>query len=71
MNRMKAGIGKIEGRAFVDSAPVHERAWASKSGLGWVGKNTLLINKDSGSYFFLAELIIDLKLEADGPIKDY
>ena len=71
MNRMKAGIGQIEGRAFVDSAPVHERAWASKSGLGWVGKNTLLINKDSGSYFFLAELIIDLKLEADGPIKDY
>ena len=71
MNRMKAGIGRIEGRVFVDSAPVHERAWASKSGLGWVGKNTLLINKDSGSYFFLAELIIDLKLESDGPIKDY
>jgi len=71
MDRMKAGIGRIEGRAFVDSAPVHERAWASKSGLGWVGKNTLLINKDSGSYFFLAELILDLKLEADGPIKDY
>jgi len=71
MDRMKAVLGRIEGRAFVDSAPVHERAWASKSGLGWVGKNTLLINKDSGSYFFLAELILDLKLEADGPIKDY
>jgi len=71
MDRMKVSIGNIEGRVFVDSAPVHERAWASKSGLGWVGKNTLLINKDAGSYFFLAELILDLKLESDGPIKDY
>ncbi len=71
MDRMKVSIGNVEGRVFVDSAPVHERAWAAKSGLGWIGKNTLLINKNSGSYFFLAELILDLKLESDGPIKDY
>ena len=71
MDRMKVSIGNVEGRVFVDSAPVHERAWAAKSGLGWIGKNTLLINKDAGSYFFLAELILDLKLESDGPIKDY
>ena len=71
MDRMKVSIGNVEGRVFVDSAPVHERAWAAKSGLGWIGKNSLLINKDAGSYFFLAELILDLKLESDGPIKDY
>jgi epoxyqueuosine reductase len=64
-------IGEVEGRVFVDSAPVHERAWAAKSGLGWVGKNSLLLNKQMGSFFFLAELIIDLELEVDGPIKDY
>lgn len=64
-------IGEIEGRVFVDSAPVMERQWAEKSGLGWTGKNTLLITKNQGSFFFLAELIIDLELEADGPIKDY
>ncbi|CAD5291284.1 MULTISPECIES: tRNA epoxyqueuosine(34) reductase QueG [unclassified Imperialibacter] len=64
-------IGAVEGRVFVDSAPVHERAWAAKSGLGWVGKNSLLLNKQMGSFFFLAELIIDLELEADGPMKDY
>lgn len=64
-------IGAIEGRVFVDSAPVMERQWAERSGLGWVGKHTLLINKESGSFFFLAELIIDLELEPDGPIKDY
>jgi len=71
MDRLEAEIGQVEGRVFVDSAPVMERQWAAKSGLGWVGKNTLLINKDQGSFFFLAELIIDLELEADGPIKDY
>ena len=71
MDRLEAKIGQVEGRVFVDSAPVMERQWAAKSGLGWVGKNTLLINKDQGSFFFLAELIIDLELEADGPIKDY
>jgi len=64
-------IGEIEGRVFVDSAPVMDKAWAKKSGLGWVGKNTNLINKSSGSFFFIAEIILDLELEADGPIKDY
>ncbi len=59
--------GKINGRCFVDSAPVLERAWAEKSGLGWNGKNTLLIQKKQGSFFFLAELIIDLELEYDEP----
>lgn len=68
---LKTEVGEIEGRVFVDSAPVMERQWAEKSGLGWIGKNTLLINKNSGSFFFLAELIIDLELEPDGPIKDY
>ena len=64
-------IGEVNGRAFVDSAPVHERAWAKKSGLGWIGKNSLLLNRSMGSFFFLAELIVDLELEYDGPIKDY
>ena len=65
-------IGEINGRAFVDSAPVMERQWAQKSGLGWKGKNSLLLNKSSGSYFFLAELIIDLPLIYDAPsAKDY
>lgn len=64
-------IGEINGRAFVDSAPVMDKVWASRSGLGWVGKNTNLINPKRGSYFFIAELIIDLELEYDGPIKDY
>ncbi|KYG79460.1 epoxyqueuosine reductase [Roseivirga seohaensis] len=71
MSILKEEIGDVEGRVFVDSAPVMERQWAAKSGLGWLGKNTLLINKGRGSYFFLAELIIDLELESDGPIKDY
>ncbi len=71
MDRIQEEIGAVEGRVFVDSAPVHERAWAAKSGLGWIGKNSLLLNKQMGSFFFLAELIIDLELEPDGPIKDY
>jgi epoxyqueuosine reductase len=58
-------IGEINGRAFVDSAPVLDRVWAKKAGLGWIGKNTNLINKKTGSFFFLAELIIDLELEYD------
>ncbi|MGE0590488.1 MAG: tRNA epoxyqueuosine(34) reductase QueG [Cyclobacteriaceae bacterium] len=64
-------IGEINGRAFVDSAPVMERAWAQRSGVGWIGKNSLLLNRKAGSFFFLTELIIDLELEADGPVKDY
>ena len=64
-------IGEIHGRAFVDSAPVMERAWAKRSGTGWIGKNTLLLNREMGSFFFLAELIVDLELEYDGPAKDY
>lgn len=71
MLRIQDEIGQVEGRVFVDSAPVHERAWAAKSGIGWVGKNSLLLNREMGSFFFLAELIIDLALEPDGPIKDY
>ncbi|WP_091371522.1 tRNA epoxyqueuosine(34) reductase QueG [Mucilaginibacter mallensis] len=58
-------IGEVGGRAFVDSAPVLDKAWAKKAGLGWTGKNSNLINKKSGSFFFLAELIIDLDLEYD------
>ncbi|MCK5703260.1 MAG: tRNA epoxyqueuosine(34) reductase QueG, partial [Cyclobacteriaceae bacterium] len=64
-------IGEVNGRAFVDSAPVMERQWAAKSGLGWLGKNTLLINNKQGSFFFIAELILDLELEYDRPVKDY
>ena len=64
-------IGAVSGRAFVDSAPVMDRAWAKKSGLGWIGKNTLLISKKSGSFFFIGELILDLELTPDGPIRDY
>lgn len=58
-------IGEVGGRAFVDSAPVLDKAWAKKAGLGWIGKNANLINKKSGSFFFLAELIVDLELEYD------
>jgi len=71
MHSIAEEIGAVEGRAFVDSAPVLDKAWAAKSGLGWVGKHTNLINKQQGSFFFIAELIIDLELEPDGPIKDY
>jgi epoxyqueuosine reductase len=64
-------IGEVGGRVFVDSAPVMDKAWAKKSGLGWVGKNTNLIHPKHGSFFFIAELILDLELEPDGPIRDY
>ena len=65
-------IGEINGRGFVDSAPVLERAWATKSGLGWIGKNGNLINKKSGSFFFIATLIVDIELIYDNPFaKDY
>jgi epoxyqueuosine reductase len=69
---MKEKIGEVNGRGFVDSAPVLERSWAVKSGLGWVGKNGNLISKNSGSFFFLATLITDLSLTYDDPFaKDY
>ncbi len=71
LNSIKEQIGDISGRAFVDSAPVLDKAWAKKGGLGWIGKNANLINKQQGSFFFIAELIIDLELEYDGPVKDY
>ena len=69
---IKENIGEVNGRGFVDSAPVLERAWAQKSGLGWVGKNGNLINKQAGSFFFIATLIVDIALQYDNPIaKDY
>lgn len=64
-------IGQVGGRAFVDSAPVLEKAWAAKSGLGWVGKHSNLLTKSTGSFYFLAELILDLELQADAPVTDH
>lgn len=71
LEELRLSIGDIDGRAFVDSAPVMERAWAQRAGMGWIGKNSLLLNKRMGSFFFLAELIIDLELDYDSPVKDY
>ncbi|MFC2125445.1 tRNA epoxyqueuosine(34) reductase QueG [Bacteroidota bacterium] len=71
ITRIKEQIGETVGRGFVDSAPVMERAWAMKSGLGWTAKNTQVINRKMGSFFFLAELIIDLELVPDDPVKDH
>jgi epoxyqueuosine reductase len=72
MALIKENIGAIHGRGFVDSAPVLERTWAQRSGLGWVGRNGNLINKQSGSFFFIATLITDLELICDDPFaKDY
>ncbi|UII29475.1 tRNA epoxyqueuosine(34) reductase QueG [Fulvivirga maritima] len=71
LEMIREEIGDVDGRVFVDSAPVMERAWAEKSGVGWIGKNSLILRKQAGSFFFLAELIIDLELEHDGPVKDY
>jgi len=68
---LKKHIGEINGRIFVDSAPVMERAWAQKSGLGWIGKNSLLLNKSMGSFFFLTEIILDIEFEYDRPVKDF
>lgn len=69
---IKENIGDVHGRGFADSAPVLEKSWAQKSGLGWIGKNGNLITKHAGSFFFIATLITDLELEADDPFaKDY
>ncbi|MEQ7801732.1 tRNA epoxyqueuosine(34) reductase QueG [Pedobacter sp. ASV1-7] len=69
LNFIREEIGEVAGRAFVDSAPVLDRAWAKRAGIGWIGKNSNLINKKSGSFFFLAELIIDLELQYDQPFQ--
>lgn len=71
LNFIKEQAGDVNGRIFVDSAPVMDKAWAKKSGLGWIGKNSNLINKQQGSFFFIGEIILDLELPEDGPIKDY
>ncbi|WP_076381315.1 tRNA epoxyqueuosine(34) reductase QueG [Filimonas lacunae] len=70
--RIRLNIGAVEGRGFVDSAPVLERSWAQLTGAGWIGKNGNLISKQNGSFFFIATLIIDLELEYDDPFaKDF
>jgi epoxyqueuosine reductase len=70
VENIRTTIGDIDGRIFVDSAPVMERSWAQRSGAGWIGKNSLLLTR-GGSYFFIAELISDMELTPDGPMRDY
>lgn len=70
-NFIEEEIGEIDGRYFVDSAPVLDKAWAARSGLGWVGKHTLMLSKQKGSYFFVSEIICDLELEYDTPATDH
>ncbi len=64
-------IGEVNGRAFVDSAPVLDKVWAAKSGLGWIGKHSNLLTQQIGSFYFIAELIVDLELEYDSPVTDH
>jgi epoxyqueuosine reductase len=71
VERIREEIGDVHGRVFVDSAPVLEKAWAVKSGVGWIGKNANVITKGSGSFFFLAELILDLELVPDSAVSDH
>jgi epoxyqueuosine reductase len=71
MQVLQEEIGEIQGRVFVDSAPVLDKVWAAKAGLGWIGKHTNLISKQAGSFYFIAELIIDLPLEQDAPVTDH
>ena len=71
LHLIQSEIGEVSGRAFVDSAPVLDKAWAAKSGLGWVGKNSNLITQKVGSFYFIAELIVDLELEYDTPTTDH
>lgn len=68
---LRSALGDLDGRCFVDSAPVMERAWAERSGLGWVGKNSLILRKNTGSYFFLAELVLDYDFVPDLPVADH
>ncbi len=71
MHFIEGEIGEVHGRAFVDSAPVLDRAWAERSGLGWIGKHSLLLTQNAGSFYFIGELIIDLDLEPDQPTTDH
>lgn len=71
MKGIREKIGDIDGRVFTDSAPVMDKAWARKSGVGWMGKHTIMINRQIGSFILLGEIISDLELIADNPIKDY
>jgi epoxyqueuosine reductase len=71
VNFINEEIGEVGGRAFVDSAPVMDKAWAANSGLGWIGKNSNLIHPKNGSFFFIGELILDIELEPDQPIRDH
>jgi epoxyqueuosine reductase len=71
MQHIQDEVGEVDGRVFVDSAPVLDKAWAQRSGLGWIGKHTNLIHKKAGSFFFIAELIIDLELDYDRPVTDH
>jgi epoxyqueuosine reductase len=71
LKSIKREIGDVSGRAFVDFAPVMEKSWAAKSGLGWIGKNSNLLTKQVGSFYFIAELIIDLELDYDHPVTDH
>ncbi|PUZ27152.1 epoxyqueuosine reductase [Chitinophaga costaii] len=69
--KMQTEIGHIAGRGFIDSAPVLERSWAQRSGLGWIGKNGNIIHKQAGSFFFIATLIVDIPLQYDGPVANH
>ena len=71
LHHIQEEIGDVHGRAFVDSAPVLDKAWAAKSGLGWMGKHSNLITKQAGSFYFIAELIVDLDLDYDSPVTDH
>lgn len=68
---IRGELGEVDGRVFVDSAPVLDKAWAARSGLGWIGKNSNLLTKEVGSFYFIAELIVDLELDYDTPVTDH
>ncbi|MFT6814504.1 MAG: epoxyqueuosine reductase [Sphingobacteriales bacterium] len=71
IQQIREQIGEVEGRAFVDSAPILEKAWAQKSGIGWIGKHSNILTKETGSFYFLCELVLDLELEYDTPVADH
>ena len=71
LSEIRSKVGDVQGRCFADSAPVLERAWAQRSGVGWIGKNTLVLTKGKGSYFVLGTMILDVELVPDGPVTDY